>query len=211
MYCTNGRLSGQTVRIRAIVHRVARLRGFPSMSNAIATEETGVRCGDAGNLPIAFAPPGKEAPMARSSTQSRGPGFDLRSSASAAAIELDNIILGRGTKTIALTQLLRVLESGIPAAAQRTDPMAMITPTVAVMDRVVRRGKPKAILDEVISEYDSFVDRLKRVALHPNPEALAQTDLETIEALRATCLALSRFASSLRRPPNLPVRNPRRS
>ena len=84
--------------------------------------------------------------------------------ASSAAIELDNIVLGRGTKTVAIGQLIRILESGIPAAEERTTPMSMITPTVAVMDRVVRKAKPKASLDDVVIEYDSLIEGLKRVA-----------------------------------------------
>ena len=73
-----------------------------------------------------------------------------------AAIELDNIILGRGTKTVAINQLIKVLESGIPAEEQTTTPMSMVTQTVAVMDRVVRKVKPKAVLDDVVIEYDSL-------------------------------------------------------
>jgi hypothetical protein len=149
--------------------------------------------------------------MAGLSTPTRGLGFDLRSSASGAAIELDNIILGRGTKTVAINQLIRVLESGIPAEEQRTTPMSMITPTVAVMDRVVRKVKPKAVLDDVVIEYDSLVERLRQLASHLAAEASPQNEPDTIKELRRTCLAISRFASSLRRPPNPPVRDPRRS
>ena len=161
--------------------------------------------------PIGHAFSKKDIYMAGLSTPTGGQGFDLRSSASGAAIELDNIILGRGTKTVAINQLIKVLESGIPAEEQRTTPMSMVTPTVAVMDRVVRKVEPKAVLDDVVIEYDSLVERLKHVASHLDPAALPQNEPETIKELRRTCLAISRFASSLRRPPNPPVRNPRRS
>ena len=181
------------------------------MMGSMTTERMSIGSGDPAILPIATTPPGKGVHVEGSSTPTRRPGYDLRSTASGAAIELDNIILGRGTKTSALDQLVRVLESGIPAAEQRAEPMAMITPTVVVMDRVVRKVRPGAILDEVINEYDRFVNELKQVTSCTYPVERSDEELEILRRLRTTCLALSRFASSLRRPPSVPSRNPRRS
>jgi hypothetical protein len=150
--------------------------------------------------------------MAQPTVRPRGTGLDLRSSASASAIELDNLLLGRSTKTIAIRRLIDILESGAPEGdQQRSSPMALITPTVVVMDRVVRHAKPRALLKEVIAEYDSIVQRLKHVANSSNLGALRDSEPDTLKELRGLCLAISRYASSFRKPPSAAPRNTRRS
>jgi hypothetical protein len=132
----------------------------------------------------------------------------LRSAASGAAIELDNIFLKRKFKTTAILQLVDLLKSGMPTVEQGTSPMFLITPTVIVMDRVVRSKKPGARLEDVIENLESIAAQLQRVA--SQPEQIQQTDPELIKTLRSDCLDISRFAASLRRPTaTIPGRNPR--
>jgi len=151
----------------------------------------------------------REVPLGATTSSARGAGLDLRSSASASAVELDNVLLGRSTKTTAIRHLVEILEAGVPQVEQRNEPMALITPTVVVMDRVVRGEKPRAPLKEVIEEYDSIVERLKRVVA--DPRTLRETEPGVIEALRGLCLAISRYASSLRKPPSTVPGSTRRS
>ena len=148
--------------------------------------------------------------MTRPGNPPRGSSSDLRSSATAAAIELDNILLGRRTKTAAITHLIDILQSGVPDVEQRTTSMALITPTVVVMDRVVRHAKPSALLTEVIKEYDSILERLIRVASAPDLANFRHSEPHTLADLRGVCLAISRYASSLRRPPSSAPKNARR-
>ena len=135
--------------------------------------------------------------MAESTVPSSSPRIDLRSAASGAAIELDNISLKRKFTATTIRHLVDLLKSGIPAVEQRTDPLFLITPTVIVMDRVVRSKTPGARLMDVIQNLEKITDELQEVA--SNPEQVQETDPELIKKLRSDCLDISRFAASLRR------------
>jgi hypothetical protein len=137
-----------------------------------------------------------------------GPRIDLRSAASGAAIELDNIRLRRGFKTEAIQRLAQMLTAGLPSQPQTTSPMSLVTPTVVVMDRVVRSSKPDARIEDVIQGLDNFLAALKRVASEPS--AIRDAEPDTIEELQTTCLDISRFAASLMRPTVFARRNPPR-
>lgn len=143
--------------------------------------------------------------MSSTTISPRGPDYDLRSCASAAAVELDNIIIDREVKTKAISRLIEVLESGVPASGERGERMelkAMITPTVIVMDRVVRTSKPGAVLSEVIAEFESILGKLKYVAYHSDIKYLRSFEPDTLKELMDKCLVISRYAASLRRPPS---------
>src|SRR4051794_2726681 len=105
--------------------------------------------------------------MANPSSPRRNHGFDLRSAASGAAIELDNISLGRKFKVNSIGELIEHLTEGVPSGEQRSEPMSMITPTVVIMDRVARNTKPGAKLDDVIGKIDSTLALLRQVAAAP--------------------------------------------
>jgi hypothetical protein len=151
------------------------------------------------------APEVKGATVSGSIIPPRGPRIDLRSAASGAAIELDNISLKKKFKTAAIHQLIGILSSDIPAGEQSSSPMSLITPTVIVMDRVVRSKKPGAQLKDVIRDLESSVSSLQRVA--SDPEQTQQNEPQLIESLRSFCLDISRYAASLRRPPLTSPRN----
>lgn len=148
---------------------------------------------------VVKAPLAMEGPTVPGSIIPPGsPRVDLRSAASGAAIELDNISLKRKFKTASIRSLVDLLSAGVPAVEQRTSPMSLITPTVIVMDRVVRNKTPGAQLDDVINDIESILDGLRRVISQP---AGVQEELpELVLKLRSDCLDISRFAASLRRP-----------
>ncbi len=151
----------------------------------------------------------KGAVVAGSTVPSGSPGIDLRSAASGAAIELDNIRLRRNIKTVAIQRLVDFLTAGAPAQENRTSPLSLITPTVVVIDRVVRSSKPNARIEDVIKDLDNFLANLRRVAAEPSTARDAEPGI--IEELQTTCLDISRFAASLRRPAVSTRRNPPRS
>jgi hypothetical protein len=160
-------------------------------------ERMGIASDDA-RCVIATALLAAEGPAVPGSTvPSRGPRIGLRSAAGGAAIELDNIFLKRKFKTAAIHQFIELLSLDIPAVEQSSSPMSLLTPTVIVMDRVVRSKNPNARLKDVIEDLESIVAALKRVA--DQPEEIQRTDPGLIEKLRTDCLDISRFAASLRR------------
>lgn len=134
--------------------------------------------------------------MPEPAVPSRGPRTDLRSAASGAAIELDNIFLKRKFKTSAIQLLAELLSSDIPAVEERNSPISLITPTVIVMDRVVRSKNPSARITDVIASLESVVGNLRQVAADPN--SVSNDNPELVERLRTDCLDLSRFAPHLR-------------
>lgn len=161
---------------------------------------------------IATAPCAKKgATVPDAKTPPGSPRVDLRSAASGAAIELDNISLGRRFKTTTIQQLLQLLMSDIPSDVQTSSPMSLITPTVMVMDRVVRNRQKEASprLEAVVRDLQAIVAGLQKVASEPN--RVRETDPELINKLRSDCLDISRFAASLRRPTATAPRNTPRS
>ncbi len=172
-------------------------------------EQLEIDCDSAGRVIIQAPHAAKGVAVASSLLPSGSPRIDLRSAASGAAIELDNIVLKRRFKTTAILQLVDLLKSGIPAVEQRTSPSFLITPTVIVMDRVVRSKKPGARLEDVIKNLESIAAELEGVA--SQPQQIQQTDPERIKKLRSDCLDISRFAASLRRPASNKPRNNSRS
>jgi hypothetical protein len=106
--------------------------------------------------------------------------------------------LKRKFKTAEIHQFVQLLSSDIPAVEQSSSPLSLLTPTVIVMDRVVRSKNPNAQLKDVINDLESIVSGLKRVA--EQPEEIQRTDPELIEKLRTDCLDISRPARIAVRP-----------
>lgn len=124
---------------------------------------------------------------------------DLPSLASQAAIELDNLILGRSSQVEAIRRLaLRIGESverdAEPASAlSRLDPKTVVVIKRAI-DDALRLNAPLTTVDELVHETGKIRERLERVS--QNPQALQQHGIDSLKQMRAFCLALSRRASA---------------
>ena len=126
--------------------------------------------------------------------------YDLASLASHAAVELDNLILGRAERLDAVSYLARVILGSFASASKS----AMRIPTFDPATAVVMRH---AIVDsEMAGPELTTINDLSKLAgrirvnlerLGKDPESFRRQDQEQLKRMRSFCVALSRRASAL--------------
>ncbi len=137
--------------------------------------------------------------MGRSGTASGGPSSflelesDLPSLASQAAVELDNLSLGRGKNLSAVKTLAEKLSQSVTEVDEPSSRSSLLDPVAAVaVSRAIGdlgdSAQPKQ-LNDLLSRAGDLTRQLRALA----EDATADADIPT---LRSFCVALSRHASA---------------
>ena len=132
-----------------------------------------------------------------------GASLDLASLACDAAIELDNLILGRSEALDAVHRLATTISEVLSSTAQTSAQIAWLDPTtVVVMKRAIDDSiapkTPVTTVPELVQEANKIKKRL--IGLEGNTSSLKLQDMKDIEQMRAFCLALSKRASAQGQP-----------
>ena len=119
--------------------------------------------------------------------------------ASRAAVQLDNLRLGRSQTLEAVARLADILHA---MRASREESKYIDPSQAIVVNRAIRDASilPEFLstLDQIVEEAGKLRDRLTRIT--QSPEVL-ESDTTELEALINFCVALSKQAASLERPP----------
>jgi hypothetical protein len=118
---------------------------------------------------------------------------DLSSLASKAAIEIDNLILGRGKKHESIKKLAKKLSESIQGTFRTTECKSLINPTaVTIMGRAINKGSIEKIdsVDEIIIQAQQIADTMNK--------STGTHDKKQLEEIRTFCVALSISAASHR-------------
>lgn len=116
--------------------------------------------------------------------------------ASQAAVELDNLRLGKATKLVAVQLLRRRLDNSTELVEGTNDrKMLLDAPTVSVLSNAISASRSQEVrtLAELASEAWQMASDLQKAE-----EVPADLDKSTIERLRSFCLFLSQNARSYR-------------
>ena len=125
--------------------------------------------------------------------------IDLSSLACDAAIELDNLILGKNSNTRAVRCLADLVLESLSVKPKSPMDAALLNPaTVAVMHRAIDDSmtfsNPLTTVNQVIKEAGKIHKRFKSVS--DNPDMCRQQDPNGLVEMRTFCLALSKHASA---------------
>jgi hypothetical protein len=122
--------------------------------------------------------------------------------ASRAALELDNLLLGRDGKLVAIPWLATELASAVADQKGASDNQVRYNLVkVSVINRafgVVGVVPRPTRVDEVVSQAVKLVESLKAVAKDPN--GFREQKAEEVKRLRSFCLALARSTLASRNP-----------
>ena len=125
-------------------------------------------------------------------------GHDLPSVACQAAIELDNLILGRGTSLLGVVELSNRLTEEVPNVPDLNSPLSLVDPSTVValygtLQEACIIGSSGDIAD-LTRRTEEIVLRLKTV--NDDPQAARSADLGGVRKLKEFCLILSRRAAA---------------
>jgi len=124
-----------------------------------------------------------------------------------AAVELDNLLRGRGTEVQAVALLASALsgtqpalQGGAPTAFRllfdpSSDPTDAVTVNWAIRDSQITEAAPRT-LNELVGELKRIELSLKSIS--EQPQAMAARNAAELERMRTFCLALSRRSASER-------------
>jgi hypothetical protein len=125
-------------------------------------------------------------------------GHDLPSVACQAAIELDNLILGRGTSLPGIAELSNRLTEEVPNVPDLNSPLSLVDPsTVVALHGTLQEASitgPSDDIADLTRRAGEIVQRLKTVS--DNPQAARSGDLAGLRKLKEFCLILSRRAAA---------------
>jgi hypothetical protein len=125
-------------------------------------------------------------------------GHDLPSVACQAAIELDNLILGRGTSLSGVAELSNRLTEEVPNVPDLNSPLSLVDPsTVVALHGTLQEAcitGPSDDIADLTRRAGEIVQRLKSVS--DNPQAARSAGLEELHKLKDFCLILSRRAAA---------------
>ena len=126
-------------------------------------------------------------------------GNDLEAVACDAAIELDNLILGRPQGAASIRRLAERLTKELPEASDLSSLKHLVDPsTVIVLNEAIGElqgvGRPSAV-QELTRAAGKVAQRL--LAVSGDPEG-SRRDIPSLEQLRGFCLALSKHAAVAR-------------
>ena len=127
---------------------------------------------------------------------------DLPSLACRAAVELDNLSLGRSTGLESVRKLSLSLQESLPEVADFASPSSLFDPTMAIVVNGAisdaRQAEPIRQMTKLLSETKTITDRLDN--LLQDPDEFCRTSLDQVKELRSFCLALSKRAFGSKRP-----------
>ncbi len=128
-------------------------------------------------------------------------GEDLASLACNAAIELDNLILGRSPALDAVRKLSYRLTEELPNATDLASPKYLVDPsTVVVLSRVIRESSWAAQPSEVQELTRTAGEIAQRLLAVSDDPATESGDATGLQRLRSFCLVLSKRVASARGP-----------
>ena len=126
---------------------------------------------------------------------------DLPSIACQAAIELDDLILGRDQSSESIRRLIDRLSEAIPTSGRTTTSGYLVDPTAAVVvNRAISEAglvQPASKFAELVRDTEELTEQLRQVVA--NPESVRDAGQDSLRKLRTFCVALSRHASAERR------------
>lgn len=122
---------------------------------------------------------------------------DLPSVACQAAIELDNLIIGRSIGLEAAKRLSSIISQSLPSRSEACTQQCWFDPTTAVaMHRAITDTQvPLESFEELLRKTGEILGDLGKLGDDPN--AFKAQGAKTLPMMRAFCLALSKHASAL--------------
>ena len=162
------------------------------MSRLVLTTELGVRDGHADRIRTMPTTPTLHKGDLMSQLRN-----DLPSLASHAAVELDDVILGRVKSLAAVEQLASVMSEFLTSADKAdqltasVDPRTMVIVSRAINDSGLAGSSPLTKVKDLQQEADVISKKLRSLT---EPDALKKLDHDALEKMRAFCLKLSKFA-----------------
>jgi hypothetical protein len=125
-------------------------------------------------------------------------GHDLASVACQAAIELDNLILGRVNTLPSVAELSNRLTAEVPNVPDLNSPLSLIDPaTVVALHGTLQEAcitAPSDDIADLTQRAGEIVRRLKAVSA--DPQGAKSADLEELRKLKEFCLILSRRSAA---------------
>jgi hypothetical protein len=125
-------------------------------------------------------------------------GHDLPSVACQAAIELDNLILGRTTDLPSVTELSNRLTEEVPDVPDLNSPLSLVDPsTVVALHGTLQEAPiiaPSDDIGDLTRRAGEIVRRLRAVSA--DPQAARAKDPEGLRKLKEFCLILSRRSAA---------------
>ncbi len=125
-------------------------------------------------------------------------GHDLPSVACQAAMELDNLILGRNSSLRGVAELSNRLTEEVPDVPDLNSPLSLVDPsTVVALHGTLQEAcitGPSDNITDLTRRAGEIVQRLKTVSA--DPQAARSADLEGLRKLKDFCLILSRRAAA---------------
>lgn len=125
-------------------------------------------------------------------------GQDLPSVACQAAIELDNLILGRASDLPGVAELSVRLSREVPEVPDLNSPLSLVDPsTVVALHGTIQELRLAAPSDDIIDltrQAGEIVLRLNKVS--DDPTAARASDLDELRKLKEFCLILSRHSAA---------------
>jgi hypothetical protein len=125
-------------------------------------------------------------------------GQDLPSVACQAAIELDNLILGRTNNLPSVAELSVRLSEEVPPVCDLNSHLSLVDPsTVVALHGTIQESRLAAPSDNIVDltrQAGEIVRRLKAVS--DDPAAARTSGLEELQKLKEFCLILSRRSAA---------------
>ena len=131
---------------------------------------------------------------------------DLSSLACRAAIDLDNLIIGRGTNLNGLRRLATAISTALSPSGHAADALPLNPTAVVMMNRAIHdsnwSAEPLTSVEDLVKQAQQITDSLKHLAESVRPEE-NRADTNSVR-LRIFCLSLSKLAlaSERSRAPN---------
>lgn len=129
--------------------------------------------------------------------------IDLSSVACRAAIELDDLLIGRSEGVEAVRHLGSIISRSIPPEKDSTSPNWLLDPSAfVIVNRAIHNAQSEKALGTVeglVREAGEIVQRFEQLAR--NPTQFKDSRNAEVAEMRAFCLALSRSASASKKSP----------
>lgn len=122
---------------------------------------------------------------------------DLSSVACHAAIELDNLLLGKATDLKEVQRLIRTIADVIPSVQEPSSiaPMLKNATTVVLIKRALHDSHPGTSVtkvDELVTHAKQIAESLNQLVI--NPKAFTEIQSDELHRMRSFCVALSKHA-----------------
>ena len=125
-------------------------------------------------------------------------GHDLPSVACQAAIELDNLILGRTNELPSVRELSVRISEEVPEMSDLNSPLSLVNPsTIVALHGTLKESRitiPSDDIGELTRQAGEIVSRLNMIS--DDPQAARSSDLEGLRKLKEFCLILSRQSAA---------------